>query len=151
VDLTLNGTAVAAGSLLAINGESASAEVYAVDKGTGAIFKSLNTTFGHSHVVGGAYHPSRNTFFLVEDRVPSGTVNDSVVAEINPSNVSVLNSFQITGILSTFTVNYGDIDIGANGNLFIVSSDESTIAEFTPTGAFVQELALPSGERYRNR
>lgn len=43
-----------------------------------------------------------------------------------------------------FTVNFGDLDVGGNGNLFIVSSDEGTVGEFTPTGAFVAEHALPS-------
>lgn len=145
VSLTMNGTLIPAGALLFFDGEVGAAEVYAIDPDSGAVLQSLNTLFGVSHVVGGAYHPGRETFFLVQDRVPSGTVNDSVVAEIDPSDGSVLNSFKIDTIYPGFTVNYGDIDVNpANGNLFIVSSDESTIAEFTPTGGFVQALALPA-------
>lgn len=143
--LTLGGTSVAAGSLLFINGETDAAEIYAVDKDTGAVLATLNTAFGLDHVVGGAYHPGRDTFFLVQDRVPAGTVNDSVVAEVNAATGAVLNTFQITALLPGFTVNFGDLEVGANGNLFVVSSDEGTVAEFTPGGAFVRQHTLPAG------
>jgi len=145
VGLTLGSTTIPAGTLLFINGESNAAEIYAVDPTSGALLATLPTAFGLSHVVGGAYHPGRGTFFLVQDRVPAGTIDDSVVAEVSAANGSVLNTFQITAILPSYSVNYGDIDVALNGNLLIVSDDETAIAEFTPTGDFVQTMALPSG------
>lgn len=143
--MTLGTTAVPARTLLFIDGESGVAEIYAVDKLTGSVMATLTTGFGASHVVGGAYHPDRNTFFLVQDRQPAGTASDNIVAEIDPVTGAVVNSFAITAALVTFTVNFGDLEVGTNGNLYIVSSDETTILELSPSGAFVQELALPAG------
>jgi len=43
-------------------------------------------------------------------------------------------------------VNYGDLDISpVSGNLFIVSSDDDGIAEFTADGVFITEHLLPTG------
>ena len=140
--LTLGATAIPAGSLLFINGESGFADIYAVDKTSGTILATLNTSFGGSHVVGGAYHPRRNTFFLVQDNVPD-TANENRIAAIDPLTGSVLNSFQIT---SKFSVSFGDLEVSAaTGNLLVVSSVEPRVGEFTPTGGFVQYLALPAG------
>lgn len=145
VAMTLNTTPLPAGTLLFINGESGSADIYAVNKSTGAVLATLVTGFGVSHVVGGAVHPSRGTIFLVQDKVPSNAAERSRVAEIDPRTGAVLNTFQITTALPSFTVNFGDIDVAINGNLLIASSDELSIAEFTPAGALVQQLALPAG------
>lgn len=85
--------------------------------------------------------PNRNGI----DSVLHRKRNEFRSTEIDPTNGNILNSFRITDVLSTCTVNFRDLDIGANGYLIIVSSDESTIAEFTPTGLLVQEVLLPSG------
>jgi hypothetical protein len=141
-NLVLGSTNVPSGAVLFINGESGSAEIYAIDRVSGSVIATLATAFGASHVVGGAYHPARNTFFLVQDKVPGGA-NANVIAEVDPASGAVLNSFQIA---SQFSVNYGDIDVvRASGNLIVVSSDESRIAEFTPTGTLVRYLPLPAG------
>ncbi len=142
--LTLGTTAIPAGTLLFINGESGVAEVYAVNPANGSLLATLATQFGVSHVVGGAQHTSRGTLFLVQDRVPGGTAANRV-AEINPQTGAVIQTFQITATRPSFTVNFGDIEVGGNGNLFIASEDELTIAEFTPTGVFVVEHTLPAG------
>jgi len=142
--LTLGSTALPTGTLLYIDGESGVAEIYAVNPATGALITSLATQFGVSHVVGGAHHPARGTIFLVQDKIPGGAAANRV-AEIDPSTGAVLGTFQITSVLPTFTVNFGDIAVAANGNLLVVSSDEATIAEFTPGGTFVREHALPAG------
>lgn len=42
-------------------------------------------------------------------------------------------------------MNFGDLDVTANGNLLIASSDESEIGEYTVTGAWVTGHALPGG------
>jgi hypothetical protein len=142
VALTLGNTPIPAGTLLFINGETGPAEIYAVDKTSGTILATLNTSFGASHVVGGAYHPGRGTFFLVQDQVPGGTEANRI-AEIDPLTGNVLNSFQTTGV---FSVNFGDLDVSTTtGNLFVVSSIESRVAELTPTGTLVRYLPLPAG------
>lgn len=140
--LVLGSTTVPAGTLLFINGETGVAEIYAIDPATGGVLATLTTGFGASHVVGGAYHPRRDTFFLVQDRVPGGSLA-SLVAEVDAQTGAVLNSFQIA---SVFTVNYGDLDIHkGTGNLYVASSDEPRVAEFTPTGQFVRYWPLPDG------
>jgi hypothetical protein len=140
---TLGATPVPAGSLLAINGESGVADIYAVDPGTGAILASLTTAFGVSHVVGGAYHPGRGTFFLVQDRQPGGA-QANLIAEVSPITGSVLNTFG-TGDVN-YTINFGDLEVHTGtGNLYLVTSDEGAIRELTPTGGFVQDLTLPGG------
>jgi hypothetical protein len=140
-ELTLGSTTVPAGTLLFIDGESGPAEIYAVDTVTGSVLATLNTNFGVSHIVGGAYHPERNTFFLVQDRVP-GSADENRIAEINSQTGAVINTVQVTGV---FSINYGDIDVNASGNLLVVSSDENRIAEFTPGISLVQYLPLPAG------
>ena len=55
----------------------------------------------------------------------------------------VVQTWQTT---PSYAVNYGDLDVcQSSGNLFIVSNSETTMAEFTPTGTFVAEYALPAG------
>jgi hypothetical protein len=144
--LVLGGTAVPAGALLAINGESGVAEIRAVDKTTGAVLATLVTAFGASHVVGGAYHPIRDTFFLVQDKVASSAASKSLVAEVDPLTGAVLGTFKVDTALPGFTVNFGDLEVSvATGNLIVASSDETSLAEFTPAGVFVNQYMLPAG------
>lgn len=139
---TLGTTLLPKHSLLQINGETGVADVYALDETTGAVLSTLNTSFGVSHVVGGAYHRIRQTLFLVQDRVP-GASDGNRIAEVNPQSGAVSNTFQIA---STFSVNFGDLEVcNSTGNLLVVSSDEPRIAEYTPTGTLVQYHALPVG------
>jgi hypothetical protein len=141
-DLVMNGTFVAQGQLLLVNGETGVAEIYAIDEATDEILDTLVTGFGASHVVGGSYHPMRGTFFLVQDNVPSGFAANRV-AEIDATTGDTIQTFSV---LPDFNVNYGDLDISpVSGNLFLVSSDENGIAEFTPEGDFIAEHPLPSG------
>ena len=141
-DLTLNGTFVAQGQLLLVNGESGAAEIYAIDEATNQVIDTLVAGFGDSHVVGGSYHPQRGTFFLVQDNVPGGFVENRV-AEIDATTGDTLHTFSVQPY---FDVNYGDLDISpVYGNLFIVSSDDDGIAEFTADGVFITEHLLPTG------
>ena len=138
----IGGTVVPKDTLLVVNGESGVAEVYAVNKATGAVLATLVTAFGQSHVVGATYHAGRNTLFLVQDRNASTASQRSLIAEINPITGAVINTFG-TGS-AAWTVNYGDIEAHpTTGHLWVVSSDETTTRVFTPTGAFVAEHALP--------
>ncbi|MFN0134345.1 MAG: GC-type dockerin domain-anchored protein [Phycisphaerales bacterium] len=143
--LTLAGVPLPDATLLFINGETGVAEVYAIDKATGSVLATLVTNFGASHVVGGSHHPQRGTLFLVQDAVPSGTVNDNLVAEINPATGAVVQSWYTTMALPGFTIDFGDIEVAGNGNILLVSSDETSVGEFTPTGTFVALRALPAG------
>ncbi len=137
--LTLAGTAIPAGTLFFIDGESGTAEIYAVDKTTGAVLATLPTAFGASHVVGGAYHSERNTFFLITDQLDA---TPNRIAEIDPLTGAILNSFTTGG----FAVNFGDLDVSAaTGNLLLVSSIQGTVRELSATGALVQDRALPAG------
>ena len=142
VDLTMNGTFVAQGQLLLVNGETGVAEIYAIDEVTNQVIDTLVTGFGVSHVVGGSYHPQRGTFFLVQDKVPGGFPANRI-AEVDAATGDTLQTFST---MPAFQVDYGDLDISPiSGNLFVVSSDESGIAEFTPDGDLVAEHPLPSG------
>lgn len=140
-NINFNETIIPQGQLLFVNGENGNAEIYAIDNSTGTVIDTLATKFGASHVVGGSYHPTRNTFFLVQDNVP-GALLENMIAEINPTTGDTLHTFQITDY---FTVSYGDIEVGGNGNLFVVSNIETEIAEFSPDGEFIQTHALPEG------
>ncbi len=141
-DLVMNGTFVAQGQLLLVNGETDEAEIYAIDEVTNTVIDTLITGFGVSHVVGGSYHPQRGTFFLVQDKVPGGFQADRI-AEVDATTGDTIQTFST---MPQFQVNYGDLDISpVSGHLFVVSSDESTIAEFTPDGVFITEHALPVG------
>jgi len=140
--ISLASTLLPSNALLFINGESGPAEIYALDKGTGAVLATLNTAFGGSHVVGGAYHRIRQSFFLIQDLVPAAA-DENRIAEVDLATGSILNTFQIT---STFSVNFGDLEVcNSTGNLLVVSSDENRIAEYTPTGTLVQYHPLPVG------
>ena len=124
-----------------INGESGVVEVYALDKSDGTVLAILVTAYGGSHVVGGGYHPTRDTLFFIQDTVPAGIPGDRV-GEVDPVTGAVLNTFQTTPGYSVF---FGDLDIAQSGNLLLVSSSQSTLAEFTPAGALVQTMPLPIG------
>ncbi|MBP9203711.1 MAG: hypothetical protein KBG28_07100 [Kofleriaceae bacterium] len=135
---TLGTTTLAAGDVVFVNGETDSAELYAAQGGSAVV---LATAFGASHVVGAALHPMRGTVFAVQDRVPGDTVGN-VIAELDATTGAVLASFSV---LPAFSVNYGDLEVcRSNGYLFVVSSDEPTLAVFTPTGTLVDEYALPT-------
>lgn len=84
VAFTMNGTAVDQGQLLFMNGETDAVDIYAIDEVTLAVIDTLPTAFGVSHVVGGSYHPARQTFFVVQDNVP-GNVIGNRIAEIDPT------------------------------------------------------------------
>lgn len=141
-DLALNGTFVAQGQLLLVNGETGATEIYAIDEATNQVIDTLVAGFGASHVVGGSYHPQRGTFFLVQDNVPGG-FEENRVAEVEATTGDTLQTFSVQPY---FDVNYGDLDISPiSGNLFIVSSSDDGVAEFTPDGVFVTEHVLPGG------
>lgn len=143
--LNLANIAVPQGSLLIFNGETAETEIYAVDPDTNTTIAQLNTQFGVSHVVGGAYNPRTKTFFLLQDNVP-GQGGGNQVAEIDPQSGQILSSFLLSATSSPFDVSFGDLDVNnITGNLYLVSSLANEIAEFKTDGLFVRRIALPVG------
>jgi hypothetical protein len=135
---TLGATAVPAGALLFGNGETDVVEIYVPEQSSTI---ALTTQFGASHVVGLAHHPTRGTLFAVQDRVAGATAGN-VVAEIDAVTGAIVTSFST---LPAFDVNYGDLDVcSSTGRLFLVSSNETTVAELSPTGELVGKYALPA-------
>jgi hypothetical protein len=142
VAFAVAGVEVPVGTLLFSNGESDTVEIYAVDPVSGTVLTTLETAFGASHVVGAAYHPALDAFFAVQDRVP-GATDGNLVGMLSPADGALLSSWSV---LPNFDVNYGDLDVClSTGNLMLVSSNETSIAEFTTDGAFVGAHELPIG------
>jgi hypothetical protein len=142
---TLKDAQIPQGSLLIFNGETDVTEIYAVDANSGTLLSKLDTAFGASHVVGGAYNPVTNTIWLIQDNVPAGALGNRV-AQIDPVTGQVLSSFSTITAQHSFGVSYGDLHINPhNGHILLVSSIQSSIAEFDVDGNLVRLLALPQG------
>ena len=133
------------GSLLIFNGESGVTEIYAIDAKTGTLLSQLDTAFGASHVVGGAYNPVTNTIWLIQDNVPAGSLGN-LVAQIDPVTGQVLSSFNVVTPEVSFGVSFGDLHINPhNGNILLVSSIQSAMAEFDISGKLLRLLPFPPG------
>ncbi|NCP65426.1 MAG: tandem-95 repeat protein [Paraglaciecola sp.] len=141
--LSLANVQVPQGSLLVFNGETATTEIYAIDPRSDTILAQLNTAYGSSHVVGGAYDPTSQAFFLLQDNVPGGTLGNQV-AKIDTNTGAVLSTFSINNTPGVFNVSYGDLEINTfTGNIYLVSSVERRIAEFAQNGQFIRYVPLP--------
>ena len=91
----------------------------------------------------GGYHVARDSFFLIQDRVPD-TVADNLIAEVDAQTGAILNLFDADQ--RGFDVNFGDLDVSnATGHLYLVSSIEGTISQFSPEGVPLDEIPLPAG------
>jgi hypothetical protein len=138
VAFTLNRQTVAAGEMLFVNGETGATEIYPHQHQAA---EPLVAEFGASHVVGGAFHPGRGTFFLVQDK--QAAVDPTTVAEIDVVSGEVMGKFST---LPGFDVNYGDLEVcRSTGHLLLVSSVEMAIAEFSPEGVLLAKHPLPAG------
>ena len=136
--LSLGDTDIAVGTLLVINGESGTTDIYAVDVENNTTISTLVTEFGSGNVVGGGYHPQRDTFFLLQN-----SLTGTLIAEVDPIEGSIVNTFEPG---EEYDVLSGDLEVDTTtGNLFIVSSDETSIRELTPEGEVVGDLELPDG------
>jgi hypothetical protein len=140
----LGGTLVPQGSVIVINGETSTAEIYALDPVSGVLIAQLNTDFGASHVVGGTYNVKTSSFFLVQDRAAASGVSN-VIAEIDANTGQVISSFAVNTAANPFDVAFGDIEADTiTGNLYLVSSVETDISEFTSSGTLVRSIPLPT-------
>lgn len=143
--IRLNNVTVPQGSLLMFNGETDQTEIFAIQPQNGTVLAQLQTDFGASHVVGGAYNPLSKTFWLLQDNVPAAAVANRV-AEIDPATGEVLSTFGLITAEHSFDVSFGDLHINPhNGNLLLVSSVQNRIAEFSRSGVLLRTLALPAG------
>ena len=136
--VTIGGTPVPANTLLVINAENTGTQtLFALNKDTGAVLASLNVTGASGQKVGGAYHAGRNSLFVLG-------WNTDIVTEMDPATGALLNSFPVRpGGSPAFDVFFGDLEVNQNsGNLYLVSDNQSTIRELTPTGGFVQDIAV---------
>lgn len=141
----LQATLVPQGSLLIFNGETGATEIYAVDPANGTLLSQLNTAFGDSHVVGGAYNPVTDTIWLIQDNVPAGNLGN-LVAQIDPATGEVLSSFNVVNNQHSFPVSFGDLHINPhNGHILLVSSIQSNMAEFDLQGKLLRLIPLPAG------
>ena len=132
VGFNLGGTSVPAGSLLFTGGESAPT-IYALDASTGAVLASVATTVPGGSVVGGSYSATRGTQFLV-------SFTTDLIYEVDPATGATLNSFAVAPTGSpVFDIFFGDVEVSAGGNLFVVSDSQNAIRELSPTGGFVRD------------
>lgn len=133
------------GTLLFINGETDATEVFALDPQSGALLSRLDTAFGASHVVGGAFNSKTGTLWLVQDNVPAANIGDQV-AQIDPISGQVISQFGLVTAAHSFSVSFGDLHVNpVNGNLLIASSIQPAIAEFSQSGQLIRQMVLPAG------
>lgn len=128
---TLGSGNVPAGGLFITNGETTPQQLFGLDR-AGAITGQLD--FQSGTYVGGTYHSTRGSVFLVDWTA-------DVIREINATTGAVVNEFPVmpTGSPS-FDVFYGDVAFSPlTGNLYVVSSSQAYVRELTPTGGFVRD------------
>lgn len=143
VAFSLSNTLIPQGSLLMFNGETQETEIYAVDPHTDTVLAVLNTEFGNSHVVGGAFNPITNTIFLLQDNL-AGSTFGNLVAEIDPNNGQVLSTFLLNDVENLFDVRFGDLDVNnVTGSLYLVSSLDNRIVELNRDGKLIRYIPLP--------
>ncbi|MFP5352832.1 MAG: hypothetical protein ACLGIB_09750 [Actinomycetota bacterium] len=134
VAVTVGQGSVPAGGLIVTNGEVDPQKLFGVDR-AGTVLGQLDLT---GTLVGGSYHATRNSMFVVDWTA-------DVLRELDPSTGSVLNEFPVMPYGSpTFDVFYGDVSVSPGGNLFVVSSSQDFVRELTPTGGFVRDYEVGS-------
>ena len=135
--VNINGTLVAAGSILYGNGDApGGARLYGRDPTTGANLASIaapNPGFSfNGNMVGAGYSATSNTFFLLS------WTQDRVI-EFDAATGTVVSNFTTGG----YDVFYGDVEVeDATGNLLLVSDANTNLRVMTAAGAFVQDINL---------
>lgn len=120
-------------TLLAVDWDT----LYFLDKnGDGTPSSTVSLPF--RQVMGGAYHPTLGTFFVLTYVAGPGT---GVVRQVDLSGNEIGTGFPVG---NDFTFSLGGIGVGPTGNLFIVSStsDSAALREMTTAGAHVADHDL---------
>ena len=130
--LNLGGTPIAAGALLAMDGNRTPNRIHALDKDTGGVLASVDLSL--TGIVGGSYHAGRDTFFVLTAA--------GLVAEIQPASGTTLASFPASPPGSpAFGTAFGDVEVDqTTGNVLIVGSGQGVIREMTPGGVFLRDI-----------
>nr|WP_161501232.1 Ig-like domain-containing protein [Rhodopirellula sp. SM50] len=128
--MTLSGVAIPAGSLLVTNGGASTDKVYAVNPNTGVILATRDLGQNHDPVAG-VYDPTSGSLFLLDG-------SPDQLLQIDPTTGAVQNSFALP-----IDVNYGGLAIDpVTGNLWIGSSQTTSVSEYTTAGALVRTVDL---------
>jgi hypothetical protein len=142
--LQLAGTLIPQGSVIVINGENGTAEVFALEPDNGTVLAQLNTNVGNGDVVGGAYNPRTQSLFLLQET--QANTGDPIISEVDINTGATLNQF--TGVFTAldFDVGLGDIEVNnETGSLYVVSDIEINILEQNSDGGLVRLIGLPNG------
>jgi large repetitive protein len=131
--MTLNGTAVPAGSLLVFNGYANPDQVTAVNPTTGAVIASLQLANNYD-LTAGTYDPASGHLFVIDRRASTTRVE-----EIDPNTAAEINSFA----LPFNTSSWAGLTIDpATGNLWYGSDQSTNIAELSRTGTVLRQVSL---------
>ena len=132
--MTIDGTAIPAGTLLVFNGDDSPENLYAVDV-DGTVLAQVN--LASASIVGGTHVPGTNLLATVdytgEDFIRILDANDgSQTGSFNPGP-------------PPFDVFYGDLDIAIDtGEITIISSSQQVVRQLTQQGFCVRELNVSS-------
>ncbi len=127
--ITLNGTNVAAGNLLLLNGNTQ--RVYAVNAANGTVLATLVLDASVGNPVALTYDPTRGSLYVLRG-------NPDQVLEINPATGKVLSTLKVP-----FAVGEGGLARNATtGDLWVGSHLTTKVAELKPDGTVVQQVDL---------
>jgi hypothetical protein len=132
--MTLNGTAVAAGSLLLFNGTTNPDRVTAVNPTTGNVIATLVLGANYD-LSAGLYDPTSGHLFVIDRRTPQRIV------EINPANAAEIASFALPFATSS---NSGLAINPQTGNIWYGSDQSTNVVELTRTGTVLRTVSLIS-------
>ncbi len=129
--ININGTIAPPNSLLVIEGETDPQRLIAVDKTTGFLLASVNLAEPIGSLVGGSFHPTRETFITID-------WSSDLIREFDSITGNQLNSF---GFGTGWDAFFADVEVlGADDNLYLVSDSQNTIRVLTDTGTFIQDI-----------
>ncbi len=142
-EFVLNGTTIPVGTLLYFEGSRGALDVYAYDPDFDVLIASLATSFGMDNITGGALHPQRGTLFAVHSEGGNGASWFNIVAEIDPADGAILNSYTTQEVLAGYDVQQGGLDVDANGRINVLSNSDTRLLVFEPDGTLVETIQLP--------
>ncbi|MEM8840415.1 MAG: Ig-like domain-containing protein [Pseudomonadota bacterium] len=136
----LAGVTIPRGALLVMSGDSAEAEVFAIDPSDGEVLSTLNTVVGNSFTVGMAYNPVTATLFLLTCNCDS---DGNVIVEVDPATGQELSRIELDPL--NFQTFFGDLDVDpTTGDLIVVSSASTEILRLSSQGTVLERVDLPA-------